>query len=84
MYFYKKKGKQCMDLRGDFILSHNNILVKARVKSAAPSAARNGLYVVDIPTLRFRGKLKATMGAIAFIWGPSVALTSEMIEKDGL
>jgi hypothetical protein len=35
MYFYKEKGEQVLDLRGGLVLTHNDALVKGRVKSAA-------------------------------------------------
>lgn len=74
MYFHKKKGKQILDLRGDLILTHNDKLVKCRVKSAAPSAVRNAKYIPDIATMGFIRKVKATLHAIRFIWGESQAL----------
>ena len=40
----KQKGKQRLDVRGDLLLTHNAGLVKARIKSAAPSAVRNAKY----------------------------------------
>ena len=73
-----------MDLRGNLILSHNDTLVKARIKSAAPRAACHGRYIADIPSLGLRGKIKATLAAIGFIWGPNLALTPEAIRRDGL
>ena len=44
MYFYMEKGKQYLDLRGDFILTHNDKLIKTRTKSAAPAKAVNADY----------------------------------------
>jgi len=84
MYFYKLKGRQMLDLRGDLVLTHNDALVKGRVKSAAPAGVRNARYVEGIPALGLRGKLRATRVALVFIWGPSVALKPETIEEDGL
>lgn len=84
MYFYKQKGRQVLDLRGDLILTHNDALVKGRVKSAAPSAVRNAVYVQGIPSLGFWRKLRVTFAAIRFIWGPSRALTPETINRGGL
>lgn len=84
MYFFKKGGKQILDLRGDLVLTHNDALVKGRVKSAAPSSVRNAKRIEDIPNLGFWGKLRATKAAIAFIWGPSQALTAETIETEGM
>ncbi|MAL49643.1 MAG: hypothetical protein CMH18_07780 [Methylophaga sp.] len=84
MYFYKQKGRQVLDLRGDLVLSHNDALVKGRVKSAAPSAVRNSLYVHSIPALGFWRKLRVTFAAIRFIWGRSRALKVETITEEGL
>lgn len=84
MYFYKQKGRQICDMRGDLVLTHNDALVKGRVKSAAPAAVRNATYVEGIPAMGWRGKWRATLVALAFIWGPSRALTKETIEAEGL
>jgi len=84
MYFYKQKGRQILDMRGDLVLTHNDALVIGRVKSAAPAAVRNALYVKGIPARGLRGKLRATRFALVFIWGPSVALKPETIEEDGI
>ncbi len=79
MYFYQKKGKQILDMRGDLVLTHNAALIQARVKSSGPTQARNARYVL-IQTLGFFRKIKATFIAIGFIWGKSTALT--MTERE--
>ena len=84
MYFFKKGGKQLLDLRGDLVLTHNDSLVKGRVKSAAPASVRNAKYIKNIPSMGFWGKVRATKAAISFIWGPSQALTKETIESEGM
>jgi hypothetical protein len=84
MYFFKKGGKQILDLRGDLVLTHNYALVKGRVKSAAPASVRNAKRIEDIPNLGFWGKVKASRAALKFIWGPSQALTAETIETEGM
>ena len=84
MYFYLKKGKQVLDLRGDLVLTHNDALVKGRVKSAAPTAVQNARYIHGIADMGFFRKLRATKAAIGFIWGRSQALTSETIETEGM
>lgn len=84
MYFYKQKGKQILDLRGNLILSHNDSLVKGRIKSVAPAAIRNGSRIEDIPSMGVWRKLWATKAAIAFIWGASTALTAEDIKRGGM
>ena len=80
MYFYRLNGKQMLDLRGDLILTHNDDLVKARVKSSAPRGVRNPKYIL-IKDLGFVSKIKATWHTIRFIWGPSEALDAD---KEGL
>lgn len=84
MYFFKKGGKQILDLRGDLVLTHNDALVKGRVKSAAPASVRNAKRIEDIPNLGFWGKVKASRAALKFIWGTSQALTAETIETEGM
>jgi len=82
MYFYKHKGKQILDLRGDLILTHNNALVKGRIKSAAPAGVTNAKYIQDIPAMNPFRKFRATLAAIRFIWGKSEALSIEDIERE--
>ena len=77
MYFYKRNGKQHLDLRGDLVLTHNDAIVKGRVKSAAPAVVRNATYVENIPSMGFRAKLGASRVALAFIWSKSQALVPE-------
>lgn len=77
MYFYKEKGKQILDLRGDLVLTHNDGLVKGRVKSAAPSSVKNAKYIQDIARMGFFRKVRATLHVIGFIWGKSQALTMD-------
>jgi hypothetical protein len=80
MYFHRKDGKQILDLRGDLILTHNDALVKARVKSAAPRSVRNPKYIL-INDLTFVAKIKAVFHAARFIFGASEALDAD---KEGL
>ena len=80
MYFFKLKGRQILDLRGDLILSHNPQLVRGRIKSAAPASVRNGQWVEDIPAMSMWRKVKASWHALRFIWAPSRALTTEPTE----
>ena len=81
MYFYKKGGKQILDLRGDLILTHNDGLVKTRVKSAAPAKVTNVKYIAKISAMSFARKVEATFAAIGFIWGKSQALTKKIKEN---
>lgn len=84
MYFYKQKGRQILDLRGDLILTHNDALVKGRVKSAAPAGVRNAFYIEGIPAMGFVAKLRASRVALSFIWGADRSLRKETIEAEGL
>ncbi len=68
MHFYKEKGKQVLDLRGDFILSKRDELVTSVAPSAAPRHVYFARYIPRIHKLGFTGKLRATGQAIAFIW----------------
>lgn len=77
MYFFKNKGKQYLDLTGNLILSHNDRLVKARVKSAAPVKVLSAKYVL-ISTLNIKNKIIATWMVLIFIWGKS----SQLIPND--
>ena len=81
MYFFKKEGRQYLDLTGNLILSHNDQLVKARVKSAAPTKVLNAQYAVNVKQLNFRNKLKLIWMIYKFIFGPSQALTSQITNK---
>ena len=77
MYFYKLKGKQILDLRGNLILSHNDNLVKGRIKSAAPASVRNPRYIVDITRMSTTHKIRASLSALRFIWGASQELDAD-------
>ena len=80
MYFYKRGGKQILDLRGDLIITHNDGLIKGRVKSAAPGGVKNSTYIVT-RNMGFISKIKATFHVIKFIFGSSQALNAD---KEGL
>ncbi len=69
MYFYKANGKQYLDFKGDLILSHNDALIKTRIKSAGPRKALNARYILNIKRLGFWGRVKASFHVIGFIWG---------------
>jgi len=81
MYFFKKNGKQYLDLTGDLILSSNDKLIKARSKSAAPVKALNAKFVVNCGDLTFIGKLKATILVLRFVWGKPEPLTADKTDK---
>lgn len=73
MYFFKKKGKQYLNLTGNLILSHNDILVKARLKSAGPSGILYPKYI-----MLGNHRIKATFAVLRFIWGkPNPLLPSD-------
>lgn len=80
MYFFMKSGKQHLDLRGDLVLSHNDALVKTRIKSAAPRFVSNAIYILNIHQLSLIQKLKASKAALSFIWGKNKALTPDTID----
>ena len=83
MYFFKKRKKIFLDLRGDLILSHNPALVTARLPSAAPHFVRNGRYILDLKgKYGFWHKIRATFATIGFIWGKSERLHPETIIED--
>ena len=84
MYFYKQKGKQVLDMRGDLLLTHNDAPVKGRVKSAAPSAVRNIQHIPGISSMGVRRKIRASKAALCFIWGTDQSLSCETIEEEGL
>ena len=69
MYFYRNKGQQVLNMKGDLVLTKNAERIATRSKSAGPSRCYGGSWVTDISSLRFAGKIKATAIAIRFIWG---------------
>ena len=68
MYFFKLNGKQILDLKGNLIITHNKNLVTGRIKSAAPSAIRNALYIQNISQMSIVNKILATLFVVRFIW----------------
>ncbi len=76
MYFFMQQGKQHLDLRGDFILTHNDTLVKTRTKSAAPVKVVNADYAC-VKNGSFIGRIVMTFKIIAFVWGSNEALVPE-------
>lgn len=74
MYFFMKGKEQHLDLRGDFILTHNDKLVKTRTKSAAPVKVVNADYAC-VKNGSFFARVVITFKIIAFVWGRSEALT---------
>jgi hypothetical protein len=81
MFFFKKKGKQFLDMTGNLILSHNDKLIKASSKSAMPYAAYNSKNITNLSKLSFKEKLYVTVAAIRFIWGKSNALGVTLAER---
>ena len=80
MYFYKRGGKQHLDLQGTLVLTHNAEIVATRSKSAGPTAVYNARYVENIAARSRRDKLAASMAALRFIWGKSTALETETVK----
>lgn len=82
MYFFVKKGKQFLDLRGNLILSHNNNPVSARSKRSAPRYVKNSKFVYGIPHFSFIRKIRTSWLAVRFIWGKSRAIDCGLINKE--
>lgn len=78
MYFYKEDGKQCLDLKGDLILSFNDELIKTRVKSAAPVTVKapDG-FVLNIGKLGFIKRIKLVINVTRFVFGKARELKRE-------
>jgi hypothetical protein len=89
MYFYTKKGEQCIDFTGNLIITHNDALVKTRNKSAGPRHCFHNTYIhvhgatgpilmdgqqVIIKPLTLWRKWAALYRCYQFIFGPSQAL----------
>lgn len=81
MYFFFRNKKQFLDLTGNLILSQNDRLVKARTTSAGPSKVLNAKFVLNCGDLNLRGKLKATILVLRFIWGKPQPLVTEDTNK---
>lgn len=79
MYFFKKDGKQHLDLTGNLILTHNDQLIKARQKSIAPVSAKHARFI-EVAKLTFWGKLRAVWHTVRFVFGPSTALTEDVTD----
>lgn len=72
MYFFKRGGKQYLDLKGDLILSHNEHPIVSRVPSNGPFQARNASGLIMVKNLvTTRQKLKAAWTCIKFIFDSS-------------
>ena len=68
MRFYRKRGKQILDLRDDFILTRQSDLVEAQAKSNAPRLVRFARYVPNIGKQSVRAKIRTSWRALQFIW----------------
>ena len=78
MYYYLENGKQCLDLKGDLILSFNDELVKARISSAGPKTIKAPeVYVKNLGKAKFFKRIFITFRVIGFIWGGDKALKRE-------
>jgi hypothetical protein len=68
MYFFKKNGKQFLDMQGNLILSHNKELIQYKAKSAIPHAVYNAKYLLKVDRYNFISKVKTSLIALRFIW----------------
>lgn len=64
MYFHGHKGRQCLDLRNDLIVTFDKQLVTAKDKKNAPDKVRNATYIL----MRETSRLRATFRVLKFIW----------------
>ncbi len=71
MHYSKHKGKPQLDASGNLILSKNDDLFSSTSKSAGPNNMQNVRYIMLKP-LKFVGKVKASLGALSYIWGRHV------------
>lgn len=69
MYFYKRQGKQILDLSGNLILTHTDTLIKTCSKSSGPFKVIKARYIKDIPSMGVWSKIKTTLIVLSFIWG---------------
>lgn len=68
MHFYMDSGKQCLEMRGDLILTHNDNIVTSKVRSAAPTHIYNYRCVRVQELKRLRQKFKALWACAKFIF----------------
>lgn len=68
MRFYRKRGKQILDLRDDFILTRQADLVETQAKSNAPRHVWFAHYVLNIGKQTARAKIVTSWQALKFIW----------------
>ena len=73
MYFFRKGKDQHLDLRGNLILSHNDVITKVRSKSAGPVGIQNAEYAL-IHELSFLQRIGLLFKVISFIWGKDQSL----------
>jgi len=80
MHFYKKQGKQFLNMQGDLILTHNLDVVSAFPKSAGPTNVSNVRFIPNVKALSFFDKLKAVFIVARFVFGKDRALPLENIK----
>ncbi len=69
MYFYKERGKQTLDLKGDLIITTAKTVVTARSPSCAPRRVLNANKSICLPLLDTRRKkLMAIYIVACVIW----------------
>jgi len=68
MFFYKIKGRVCLDCTGDFILTRNTSIIRAEAKQTAPYAVTSVSGVANVSAYGFLHRLRASWLALRFIW----------------
>lgn len=81
MHFYKKNGKQLLNMRGDIVLTHNKDVLSAFPKSAGPKRVSNVRFIPNVSKLGFFAKLKAIFIVVCFVFGRDKSLPFENIEN---
>jgi len=70
MHFYKKDGRQELDLSDSLVLTHGK-LITYKSKSATPFAVHNARFAQHISTIGFIRKLGVAWVVIKFIFWDS-------------
>lgn len=76
MYFFKQNGKQILDLTGDVVITHNDEPIKARTKSAGPSAIKNHVFI-KLHNASFFKKVFYTFYLATYVWRKNQELTAD-------
>ena len=82
MYFYYRKGKRYLDLRGDIVLTANHQLITCDVRSAVPRLRHvRHACVNDLTAWQ---KVKTIYQLARFVLRPPKPLDREQIKREGL